>query len=95
MIITFPHISDRPSPPAPAGRVLKIMRTFCNNEGGTFSRIETVRKQAVIDAYLRIRNTKDDNFIKAVRGGGGRQVGVELLVWGVGLRILDLIRRKQ
>ena len=46
--------------------MLKITRTFCNSEGGTFHRTETVRKQAVIDAYLRIRTTKDDTFIKQV-----------------------------
>ncbi|KAF0298206.1 Transcription initiation factor TFIID subunit 1 [Amphibalanus amphitrite] len=50
------------------GRVLKIIRTFCNAEGGTYTRIETVRKQAVIDAYLRIRTTKDDTFIKQFAG---------------------------
>ena len=55
-----------PPPPDAAGRVLKIMRTFSNSEGGTYTRIETVRKQAVIDAYLRIRTTKDDAFIKQV-----------------------------
>ncbi|XP_037088620.1 LOW QUALITY PROTEIN: transcription initiation factor TFIID subunit 1-like [Pollicipes pollicipes] len=51
-----------------AGRVLRIMRTFRNSEGGTYTRIETVRKQAVIDAYLRIRTTKDDSFIKQFAG---------------------------
>ena len=49
---------------AQPGRVLKIYRTFRNPEGKEFTRVETVRKQAVIDTYLKIRNSKDESFIK-------------------------------
>lgn len=49
---------------AQQGRVLKIYRTFRNPEGKEFTRIELVRKPAVIDTYLKIRNSKDDTFIK-------------------------------
>ncbi|XP_055929152.1 transcription initiation factor TFIID subunit 1-like [Argiope bruennichi] len=46
------------------GRILKIYRTFKNPDGKEFVRIETVRKPAVIDTYVRIRTTKDPAFIK-------------------------------
>lgn len=46
------------------GRILKIHRTYTNSEGKEFVRIETVRKPAIIDTYVRIRTTKDDAFIK-------------------------------
>ncbi|TRZ01483.1 hypothetical protein DNTS_031895 [Danionella cerebrum] len=46
------------------GRRLKIYRTFCDEDGKEYVRCETVRKPAVIDAYLRIRTTKDDDFIR-------------------------------
>ncbi|KAL1517978.1 hypothetical protein ABEB36_001670 [Hypothenemus hampei] len=46
------------------GRVLKIIRTFKNPEGKEFTRLEYVRKPAVIDAYVKIRTTKDETFIR-------------------------------
>uniref|UniRef100_A0A671L5N8 Transcription initiation factor TFIID subunit n=1 Tax=Sinocyclocheilus anshuiensis TaxID=1608454 RepID=A0A671L5N8_9TELE len=46
------------------GRRLKIYRTFCDEDGKEYVRCETVRKASVIDAYLRIRTTKDDDFIR-------------------------------
>lgn len=45
-------------------RVLKIYRTFRNPEGKEFTRVELVRKPAVIDTYIKIRNSKDETFIK-------------------------------
>lgn len=45
-------------------RVLKIARTFRNADGSEYIRYEYVRKQAVIDTYLKIRNNKDEQFIK-------------------------------
>ena len=45
-------------------RVLKIHRTFRDQEGKEYTRVEIVRKPAVIDTYLKIRNSKDDAFIK-------------------------------
>lgn len=47
-----------------SGRVLKIYRTFRNTEGKEYTRVELVRKPAVIDTYMRIRTTKDESFIK-------------------------------
>lgn len=47
-----------------AGRVLKIYRTFRNASGKEYTRMEVVRKPAVIDAYVKIRSTKDEAFIK-------------------------------
>ncbi|XP_012231076.1 transcription initiation factor TFIID subunit 1 [Linepithema humile] len=49
---------------AQQGRVLKIFRTFRNPEGKEYTRVELVRKPAVIDTYLKIRNSKDETFIK-------------------------------
>lgn len=46
------------------GRVLKIHRTFRDAEGKEYSRVELVRTPLVIDAYLKIRTTKDEAFIK-------------------------------
>ncbi|XP_049784763.1 transcription initiation factor TFIID subunit 1 isoform X1 [Schistocerca cancellata] len=46
------------------GRVLKIYRTFRNAEGKEYTRVEIVRKPAVIDTYLKIRTTKDEAFIR-------------------------------
>ncbi|XP_063240070.1 transcription initiation factor TFIID subunit 1 isoform X2 [Bacillus rossius redtenbacheri] len=47
-----------------AGRVLKIYRTFRNAEGKEYTRVELVRKGPVIDAYTKIRSTKDEAFIR-------------------------------
>lgn len=47
-----------------SGRILKIYRTYTNPEGKEYVRIETVRKSAVIDTYVRIRTTKDEAFIR-------------------------------
>jgi transcription initiation factor TFIID subunit 1 len=44
--------------------VLKIYRTFRNAEGKEFTRVELVRKPAVIDTYMKIRTTKDEAFIR-------------------------------
>nr|XP_005596101.3 transcription initiation factor TFIID subunit 1-like [Macaca fascicularis] len=46
------------------GHCLKIYRTFRDEEGKEYVRCETVRKPAVIDAYVRIRTTKDEEFIQ-------------------------------
>uniref|UniRef100_A0A674NR41 Transcription initiation factor TFIID subunit n=1 Tax=Takifugu rubripes TaxID=31033 RepID=A0A674NR41_TAKRU len=46
------------------GKRLKIYRTFRDEDGKEYVRCETVRKASVIDAYTRIRTTKDDEFIR-------------------------------
>uniref|UniRef100_A0A7M4DYJ4 Transcription initiation factor TFIID subunit n=1 Tax=Crocodylus porosus TaxID=8502 RepID=A0A7M4DYJ4_CROPO len=46
------------------GRRLKIYRTFRDEDGKEYVRCETVRKPSVIDAYCRIRTTKDEEFIR-------------------------------
>ncbi|XP_017474029.1 PREDICTED: transcription initiation factor TFIID subunit 1 isoform X2 [Rhagoletis zephyria] len=46
------------------GRILKITRTFKDHEGKEYTRVEIVRRQPVIDAYVKIRTTKDEQFIK-------------------------------
>ncbi|KAK7790672.1 hypothetical protein R5R35_002446 [Gryllus longicercus] len=49
---------------AQPGKVLKIYRTFRNAEGKEYTRVEIVRKPAVIEAYMKIRTTKDETFIR-------------------------------
>lgn len=46
------------------GRCLKIYRKFQSEDGNEFVRVETVRKPDVIDAYVRIRSSKDEEFIR-------------------------------
>ncbi|CAL1535229.1 unnamed protein product [Lymnaea stagnalis] len=46
------------------GRKLKIVRTFHDDTGRQYQRSEMVTNPVVIDAYLRIRQTRDPNFIK-------------------------------
>ncbi|XP_050421868.1 transcription initiation factor TFIID subunit 1-like [Adelges cooleyi] len=46
------------------GRILRIYRTFQGADGKEFTRTEVVRKPAVIDAYVKIRSTRDESFIK-------------------------------
>ncbi|XP_032993539.1 transcription initiation factor TFIID subunit 1-like [Lacerta agilis] len=44
-------------------RCLKIYRTFRDEDGKEYERCETVRNPLVIDAYTRIKETKDEEFI--------------------------------
>jgi transcription initiation factor TFIID subunit 1 len=44
--------------------VLKIQRKYKNAEGKEFTRNEIVRKSHIIDIYMRIRTTKDEQFIR-------------------------------
>lgn len=50
--------------PSNHGRILRITRTFKNAEGREYTRVELVRRQPVIDAYMKIRTTKDEAFIR-------------------------------
>ena len=45
-------------------KVLKITRTYKHSDGKLYTRTEIVRKPVVIDTYVKIRNTKDEAFIK-------------------------------
>nr|XP_054754406.1 transcription initiation factor TFIID subunit 1-like [Lytechinus pictus] len=47
-----------------SGRRLKIHRTFKGEDGKEYVRVETVRRQEVIDTYVRIRQTKDESYIR-------------------------------
>ncbi|XP_026472569.1 transcription initiation factor TFIID subunit 1 [Ctenocephalides felis] len=53
-----------PSNTCPPGRVLRISRTFREPEGKEYTRVEIVRRIPVIDAYAKIRSTKDEAFIR-------------------------------
>lgn len=46
------------------GRILKIQRKYKNPEGKEFTRNEIVRNPHIIDIYMRIRTTKDEQFIR-------------------------------
>ncbi|XP_034132637.1 transcription initiation factor TFIID subunit 1 isoform X4 [Drosophila guanche] len=56
--------SNQPLANQNQGRILKITRTFKGLDGKEYTRVETVRRQPVIDAYIKIRTTKDEQFIK-------------------------------
>lgn len=46
-------------------RILKITRTYKNEDTGEeFTSVETIKKPLIIDAYIRIRTTKDDDYIR-------------------------------
>ena len=46
-------------------RILKITRTYKNEDTGEdYTVVETVKKPLIIDAYIRIRTTKDDDYIR-------------------------------
>lgn len=47
----------------PGERVLKINRTFRDPDGKEFTRVEIIRNTAVIDLYLKIKNTKDKKLV--------------------------------
>ncbi|XP_052869820.1 transcription initiation factor TFIID subunit 1 [Anopheles cruzii] len=49
---------------SPNSKILKITRTFKNAEGREYTRVELVRRSPVIDAYVKIRTTKDEAFIR-------------------------------
>ena len=47
-------------------RVLKITRTYRDEETGQeLTKVETIKKPLIIDAYVKIRSTKDDEFIRS------------------------------
>ena len=45
-------------------QVLRITRIFKNSSGEEFTRTELVRKPSVIETYVKVRNTKDESFIR-------------------------------
>ncbi|XP_057320639.1 transcription initiation factor TFIID subunit 1-like [Microplitis mediator] len=47
----------------PGERVLKINRTFRDADGKEFTRVEIIRNSAVIDLYLKIKNTNDKKLV--------------------------------
>lgn len=56
--------SSNMAPPADVDRILNIYRTYRDNNGREYVRVETVRKPAVIESYVKIRKTKDADAIK-------------------------------
>ncbi|XP_047505448.1 transcription initiation factor TFIID subunit 1 [Pieris napi] len=59
-----PQINQSDQQSSNQGRVLRIVRTFRNASGQRYTRVELVRKAAVLEAYAKIRSTKDDAFIR-------------------------------
>ena len=49
--------------PATGSRKLQITRTFRGEDGRTYTRLEVVKKPALIDMYIKIREHKDPTFI--------------------------------
>lgn len=46
------------------GRILRIYRTLLGSDGKEYTRTEFVRKPSVIDAYVKIRTSEHQLFIK-------------------------------
>ncbi|KAL3087271.1 hypothetical protein niasHT_020534 [Heterodera trifolii] len=61
---TLPNPQSSSGTSAIAQRKLRIYRTIKNRDGTESTRIETVSHPQLIEAYVRIRTTRDDNFIK-------------------------------
>ncbi|XP_041978087.1 transcription initiation factor TFIID subunit 1 isoform X2 [Aricia agestis] len=59
-----PQINQNDQQSNNQGRVLRIARTFRNATGQRYTRVELVRKAAIIEAYTKIRSTKDEAFIR-------------------------------
>ena len=53
------HYSKRIFLHLQVGRRLRIQRTFKTSDGKQFVRIEVVKNQAVIDAYLKLNKDKN------------------------------------
>lgn len=65
MVTGGDEAKNEPAPPPNTHRVLKITRTYRDEDtGAEYTRVELVRKPMVIDAYVKIRTTKDDEFIR-------------------------------
>ena len=45
-------------------KVLRITRTFQNASGKEYTRTELVRKSLVVETYVKVRETKDEAFIR-------------------------------
>ncbi|QQP50590.1 Transcription initiation factor TFIID subunit, partial [Caligus rogercresseyi] len=45
-------------------KILKIVRTFKTDDGKEYTRTEIVRKPLVIETYIKVRETKDEQFIR-------------------------------
>ena len=47
-----------------ANKVLRITRTFKNEAGNLYTRTELVRKPLVVETYVKVRENKDEAFIR-------------------------------
>ena len=57
--------SDQPPIDSNMNRILKITRTYRDESTGEeYTKVEKVKKQLIIDAYVKIRTTRDDEFIR-------------------------------
>ena len=62
-------------PKEPGARKLKITHTFCNEDGHQYTRTEIVRKPMVIDAYVKLRRSKERGGDPPARHHGRRAAG--------------------
>ncbi|CAF0732337.1 unnamed protein product [Adineta ricciae] len=61
---TKPHVDTEDTTKKTSNRVLRIVRTYADDNGNEYQRVETVRKPMVVEAYSKIRSTKDNDFIR-------------------------------
>ncbi|UJR26734.1 hypothetical protein I4U23_008049 [Adineta vaga] len=58
------HANNTDTTKKSSNRVLRIIRTYVDDNGREHQRVETVRKPMVVEAYSKIRTTKDNDFIR-------------------------------
>ncbi|CAI5793403.1 transcription initiation factor TFIID subunit 1 isoform X4 [Podarcis lilfordi] len=78
-----------------APRCLKIFRTFRDEDGKEYKRCETVRNPLVIDAYLKIRKTKDDEFIRRFAISEKQRKKLRCEKRQIQLKLMRLKRKKE
>ncbi|CAF2594693.1 unnamed protein product [Rotaria sp. Silwood2] len=61
---TKPNVDALDTAKKTGSRVLKIVRTYLDDNGREYQRVEYVRKPMVVEAYSKIRTTKDNDFIR-------------------------------
>uniref|UniRef100_A0A670KHK3 Bromo domain-containing protein n=1 Tax=Podarcis muralis TaxID=64176 RepID=A0A670KHK3_PODMU len=78
-----------------APRCLKIFRTFRDEDGKEYERCETVRNPLVINAYMKIRKTKDDEFIRRFAISEKQRQKLRCEKRQIQLKLMRLKRKKE
>ncbi|XP_053230866.1 transcription initiation factor TFIID subunit 1 [Podarcis raffonei] len=84
-----------PDPATTSSSCLKIYRTFRDEDGKEYERCETVRNPLIIDAYTRIRKTKDDEFIRRFAISEKQRKKLRCEKRQIQLKLMRLKRKKE